>query len=423
MGTKKNIGKFILVILGILTFYSAYSQKNILSGFVVTLDKDTLHGFIDYRNWEKNPEKIYFRDKIDGEKIIYKPLEISSFSVLDEIYVSAIVQREVSPIKTNDLQAGQEVKLVIDTAFLQTVIRGPKSLYYYKDRDGKNQFYIGVDTTYDLLIYKRFLKKQDGVDIIGENNKYIGQLNLYFSDCPSIYSKINATKYNKKSIENLFLFYYNNCTQSEIEFKNAGKKTKVEIGLIAGVSLTSLKFHSDNFDYLVKVDYPQSVNFTGGIYFDVILPRNQGKWSINNELIFCSYNVEGTYKDIENENDYTIYYTNMGYSYIKMNNMVRYKYAINQWFIYLNVGISNGFALLEKNNLIKESKFYTMDRLENGKALEDSRRYEQGLILGLGTKFKRLSLEYRYEIANGMSSYNGLSSPTRRNFFLLGYKF
>ena len=47
-----------VIILFIISFQKTFSQENYLPGYVIKQDADTLYGYLDYRNWEKNPNKI-----------------------------------------------------------------------------------------------------------------------------------------------------------------------------------------------------------------------------------------------------------------------------------------------------------------------------------------------------------------------------
>jgi len=287
---------------------------------------------------------------------------------------------------------------------------------------GKQQFYIKNDSVYELLVEKKYLKRSDGTAGMIENKKFLGQLSVYLQDCPKIQSKLKNTIYSKTSMEHLFLFFYD-CTKSEISFKKETEKTSLQIGILAGLSMTTLKFKSADFAYLVNADYNRSTNFSGGLYFDVVLPRNHGKWSINNELVLASYKVNGRYNDYENENKYVISSTTFSYSYLVVNNMLRYKYPVRNFFIFLNGGISNGFAVSEKNYRKQESKFYDILKVYEDKALNDTRKHEIGYIIGLGTSYKKISFEVRYEKANGMSEYGNLNSSTTRYNVMFGYGF
>ena len=140
---------------GVLLSKSCFSQKNYLPGYVVTLTGDTVHGNIDYRNWDKNPRIISFKPSAGDEIIQYPVTGIKKFLVLDEMYESAIVRAETSPYQFDQLNFDKELKFRTDTIFLQAVIEGEKSLYYYKDKNAKEHFYIKSGQEFELLVYKK----------------------------------------------------------------------------------------------------------------------------------------------------------------------------------------------------------------------------------------------------------------------------
>lgn len=411
--------KIVLSAIGILAFQLAYSQENYISGFVVKNDADTLHGFVDYRNWKNNPDIIRFKSNIDDEPISLNPMDITEFQVEDEIYVSAIVDIEDSPLQTDKLKEDNKLNIKVDTTFLQTLYRGEKSLYYYKSSNSKENFYFKKDNSFNLLEYKKYLTLQDGKRVIAENKKYIGQLALYLNDCKNINSKIERTSYNQKSMLELFQFYYN-CSSSNNSFEKKLEKSHVEIGVLAGVSSTTLSFRSNSFDYISKAKFNPSVNFSTGVFFDIVFPRNQGKWSLNNELLYSTYKSTTSY---DKNSNYPIILSEIGYSYLKINNLLRFKYPIGTLFIFLNGGISNGISINETNQRRAISNINMTNTIVEGSVLYETRKYEQGLILGTGIKYNRFSLELRYEKGNGMSKYQDLKSLTKRYFLLLGYRF
>jgi hypothetical protein len=425
MLSKNFIQKILLSISGILIFQSTFGQKNYQPGYVIQLNGDTLHGFIDYRKWDRNPDDIIFKKELSENIFTYSPKDIRGFSVLDEIYESAIIETEMSSDNPDDLSSDSELSIKIDTTFLQTIVSGVKSLYFYKNTSGKEQFYIRHDSTYELLKYKKYLKQNesDGTSVIAENNKYLGQLTYYLRDCPTIQVKLKDTKYGKRSIENLFLSYYK-CTNSEIKFHKKIEKLPIEFGLLAGLSSTSINFasYSGSFAYLVNSDFKSSENLLAGMFFNIGLPYNQGKWSIYNEFIYTSYKIDGFFQSYISDKNYTTVNTTIGISSLKVNNMLRFKYPIGKAFVYVNAGISNGFAISETNHVKTDEMFNSSLYTEEGRAF-DFRGLEQGYILGLGTKFKKYSLEIRFERGNGMSTLPALKSQVNKYFFILGYRF
>ncbi|MGX5688446.1 hypothetical protein [Arcticibacter tournemirensis] len=420
---KSLILKSFILIIFIITSKVSLSQKNYQPGYLISVNGDTVKGFIDYRNWEKNPDKITFK-KSNTPESSYTPELIKEFGVKNEIYVSAIVNVEVSPFKTENLNYSAETTWRQDTAFLQTLVAGEKSLYYYKDRNGKQQYFIRNGKDVDLLLFKQYLVKNENGVFISANKQYLQQLEEYLSDCPAAISDLSRVSYNTTSLTNLFTRYYN-CKKSGIAYQKKKDKVRIEIGGLAGPSFTAIDFESSipAYAYIDKADFPHSVNPSAGAYFDVILPRNQGKWSINNELFFTSYRSESNYVDYSNDENFTNYSIAISSLSLKINNLLRFKFPVSAAFFYINAGISNGFSISEKNDLKKERRFYTTEEIEYLKALNPSRKHEQGILLGVGSKFSKYSLEARYEHGNGMADSENISSKTSRFYILLGYKF
>jgi hypothetical protein len=421
---KNFIGRSALILSIILIYLASFGQENYLPGYIVQPGGDTSHGFIDYRNWARNPDKIFFKANLSDSKKEYTPSQIKGFSVSGEIYESAIIETETSPIDKQYLQYDPALIFKTDTAFLQAMFRGTKSLYYYLTKDEKEQFYIWQDSSYVFLIYKRYLVEEENYSktYIAENNKYTGQLSLYLNECQTIIQKIENIQYQKNSLENLFL-HYSKCIAEEFAFQRKKDEPRFEIGLLAGLSLTNLKLNGTEYPYLIYAGYDLSANFSTGIFFDYIRVKNRRKWSWCNELFFTRFKVSGEYEQYYNENNITTYYTTIALLYFKWNSMVRYKFPVGKLFLFTNAGISNGLALGGENYMKQDIKFYDNERTEGGVALDSFRRYELGFVAGIGTRFKKFSFETRFEMGNGFSDDENLTVRTNRYYFLLGYIF
>jgi hypothetical protein len=415
--------QWVLLIFGVLIFQASFSQVNYLPGYVITSQGDTVTGFVDYGNWGTNPTRISFKETIEGKPILLKPSDIKEFKVADEMYESGIVKIEVSPTQTAKLDYDPTVNLKVDTTFLQALIKGEKSLYLYKNMNGVTNFYIKRDSAFDLLIYKKYLVEQEGKYAVKENKKYIGQLAYYLGDCESISLKMNGVHYSQKSLTKAFKSYYD-CSPSALTFKREVEKASLEIAVLAGVSRANLHFKGSNsWNYLLDSDYSPSFDFSGGLVFEIVLPRNQGRWSIANEILFSTYTIKGVEEKFIEEEHYSVSSIEFGYSYLKINNLVRYKYPLRRSSLFVNGGISNGFAMRDTNHWRQDVYFYGMESSVEDLAIKKARKYEQGIIVGTGIKYNKLSFEVRHEWGNGMSSYSNLTSTTKRTYFLLGYRF
>ena len=410
-----------VVALWVTAFSSVLAQENFLPGQVITKAGDTLSGFIDYHNWGRNPTEISFRSSKNDTANSYTPFDLQEFSVKDEHYVSAMVEREKSPKRTSALTNEVFLRMDVTNAFLQTLVRGSKSLYYLSDVQGIDQFYTKQDSSYHLLIYKRYLKKQKHRRIIGENRTFVRQLKNYLDDCPTVNDKLKNIEYSKYDLEKLFLHYYE-CISSEAAFQRPSERVTYEIGLLAGVSLTSLKFRGGRTPVITRPNYSRSTNFAGGLFLNFVIPRSRKKWIITNEIAYSSYQALGDYSRTIDINQTQNVSVEFSYSYIKMNNMLRYRYP-SEPAVYANIGFSNGWAFQETNNVKVETINNGMLSVRERKALEFSRLYEYGFLGGLGVQHNKISLETRYERGSGMSLNSIIAARTNRWYLLLGYRF
>ena len=408
-----------------------FAQKNFVPGQIVALSGDTLQGTIDYRNWKKNPRTIVFSEK-EGDLQTLSPLDIQAFLVADEIYIGTVAEREISSTKVDQLSDNSTPELVQDTIFLQTLISGPKSLYYYRDQQNKDHFYLYREGRFELLIYKKYIKAADMNRSVAINPKYIGQLTTYLQDCPSVVTDMDLLAYEQASLAKLFVSYYE-CSPTTFDFFRPKDKLKIRLSLMAGASHTSVNFKGDFPVYLLETDFSTSTNFSAGVSIDLYAPRDYQKWSISNEFLYSTYQIEGEYRfgDINAE-----YYqlTNMalGYSYAKINQLLRYRYPLSgisgKLFVSAHAGISNGFVVNKEINSLKSTSVFGTTATEFPESTifdkEAVRRYEQGLIGGLGITYNnRLSLEYRLERGNGTSVYRYATNYTTRHFVFVKYHF
>jgi hypothetical protein len=292
-----------------------------------------------------------------------------------------------------------------------------------------------MDTTYDFLVQRKsfVMDTLRGSDIkylkileVYERDKYFDQLLPYFQGCSPVESKIRKTRYSQSSLTKLFLSYYSNCSQSKVAFQKQEEKASGEFGVLTGVSISTIRFgNAIGVDYLSNTVFPHSTNFSAGLFYNFILRETQKRWSICNDLIYTSYMLNGVYNNYQDVYNSTTSQTKIGYSYLILNDMLRYNCPIGEgdWSMFFNVGISNGFGFNETNYENEQTMVWSIKNSINGKALNDTRKYEPGFIAGLGVKNKKFSFDARFEIGSGITQdILSEKSLTSRFFFLLGYR-
>jgi len=132
------------------------------------------------------------------------------------------------------------------------------------------------------------------------------------------------------------------------------------------------------------------------------MPRNQGKLSLDNELLFSMYKTNGQYEFLDYNDTYKKLTTEFGYSYLKINNLLRYRFLFGNISKFINGGISNGIRLSERKYVKKEfTTTYSGTSVYEGSPLVQTKYYEQGFLVGAGIKSKKLSFEARLEKGDG----------------------
>lgn len=409
-------------LIFVLMPHLASGQKNLQPGYVITLSGDTSRGMIDFRNWIQNPAEVKFIEQGTDNIVTYKPGTIRKFEVSNEAYVSSVIHYDKSSVDVEQLGYSDQLEITTDTVFLQVLIGGKKNLYYYRGKGGSEQFFIDSANGTSWLIHKSFMKDIAGATTVMQtNDSYLQQLQDYLQDCPMIKEKTGGMNYKTSDMEKLFRDYYT-CSNSSPSFEMKKEKMRFECGVIAGAGITTMQFSATQFDYLSKVDYKSSTGIAGGIFGNIFFKRKLKRLSFCSEFFYNAYKTSGEYKTHDFIDGDVIYYTDFSFSYIKLNNLLRYTIPVNKLSFYVNAGISNGLLLTQKNHLIREVQPPFPSKHERD-AILGIRNHEQSYMAGIGARFSRLLFEARYESGNGMSEVAGIGVTVKRLYFLAGFRF
>jgi len=412
----------------VLAFFGVSGQRNFKPAYVVNNSGDTVKGSIDYRHWDKNPERISFKGS-NGNTEEYLPLTIKGFFVEGNHYESAIVDVEQSPTQLRDLDHSHALILKKDTVFLQKLIDGPKSLYGFVIKAAREQFYIRENNKLELLGFKKYMKDLDpsatsfSKEFQGTNSIYLNQLSLYCKDCPDAMKFLEPVKYKRKDLITFFNKYYK-CKGKGMDYAYEVDKIRVQTGAIVGYTLTSFNIESDQPKY-AQLQFSNSSSISGGFTFDLMLAKKFRKFSIYNELFFSYYKLNDTINYYLNENEYTNTVYSLEYSYLNINTMLRYRFLIGRdKALFINGGLANGFVISETNQFVQYRQFYGTERTKEGVILEDTRQREFSYLIGLGLSVRKFSFETRLQTGgHGISLYPEVGTEVNRLHFLFGYRF
>jgi hypothetical protein len=410
-----------------LMINTGQSQSNFQPGYLINLAGDTVNGLIDNRYWEIHPVQISFRLDDSEEIERFVPVQVRGFGVGDFIFRSHQITYDDSPYKVNELSQSPQANMIEVHAFVQVLFDGNKSLYYHKDVKGKEVFFVGGEEGLEWLHYRRFMNvNRPGARNTGffiENvERYKGQLLAYLEDCPAVRSNIEKAKYDKPGLSKVFKYYYSNCEGiAQYTFTDDGMRTRIHIGVFAGISISKINFEGTVLPWFVNTDYPASLNPTVGAGLELQFPRDNYSHSFVVDLHYSTMKFEGTYQSYSFGDFETYQHSSINLAYNNIRGLYQYNINLDKMTVYANAGLSVGLMMFAENHVVTEKFEYGVSASkEKGRAFR-LRTLDPGIVAGLGLRYNRLSVRSTFEISKGPSLINGMSSITKKYYFTLGY--
>ena len=103
-----------------------FAQSNYKNGYIITLQGDTLKGFIDYQEWIKNPIAINFKSALQEKTVQeFTPATIKYFAIGNmEAYERYEGKIRLNRIEINKLATGVDTSTAKRTVFLRVLAQG-----------------------------------------------------------------------------------------------------------------------------------------------------------------------------------------------------------------------------------------------------------------------------------------------------------
>lgn len=409
-----------LFLCCMLMTYAVVAQRNYVPGVIVTLQNDSLKGFIDFRNWYQSPTEIVFKESLsNATEQRFKPADINGFKVAEpEVeYVSRKLRIDITKQDINSLNETTERTVQDTPVFLMKIVTGRYNLYEYIDLFSRAHYiYDALDVPATELEYvQRYITRSSGGGIYTDE-RYKDQLAVLFADNTTLAAKARRVSYWEANLKKLFLAYNNykepgNGNEKQVTVK---KKARIPVtyGIMGGMAFNSYPFKGSAFIGLAE--YENSQGPIGGVWSEIPLGRTGRNISFEAELLYKKLETNGVLHGA-----YSGGVLKFGFSYLQVNTLFRYTYPTKTAVRpYINAGIGNGFVVKTSDNGLLRSP----DRKWE-KAIDKPRTYEQTLIGGIGVKIYKVNAEIRYTSGNGFSPYAGGRSTIRSFQVLAAYAF
>ncbi|WP_194775357.1 outer membrane beta-barrel protein [Pararhodonellum marinum] len=212
-------------------FQASFAQSDFRSSYLLTLEQDTVYGFIDYRESKKNMLHCRFKASADADVVTFTPTEINGFGFFgDRVFES----------KTIVSQDGEE-----KTYFFEVLVSGELSLY----KADQDFFVESPQASLTRLTAPRTMVQQGGKQYVQDNNQHIRVMNALTADCPSMKTKVASMGSGEKSFTQI-VENYNECKGVEyVTYKGDKEWLSVKIAPMIGVGVSQANFVAGDPDY------------------------------------------------------------------------------------------------------------------------------------------------------------------------------
>lgn len=437
----------ILILLSFLFITrKSFAQSNYKTGWVVTQSGDTLKGQIDDKEWLRNPTTIRFRPDESSQSQVFTPMNAKSFYVSGDLYESATVSIDQTPLRTtmrNETLSGS----IKATVFLSVLVRGPYSLYYYKDN--RAHYYLsGGPGIFELISHEYVIQGNEGYYVItSQKNQYKQQLAQISKDCQGVdpsdvhYSSGSLSKF-VRACDGI------QSPQKSVYVRRASHPT-YSSRLYVGLLHPTLKIKFGN----EWINFNSTSNITFGYTGELTMPRWQGRRAIFAGIQYYSFNVSSTgsyYKEgfVYNcdsstgslncsitRNEETLKNMDVNLKYLKMILGYRYTFLPGTLGPFVEGGLSVAYQLYESAYGDHMKTVYAFSGTANPNPNQYSlvtktdKREEIispgkvliGALAGVGMDYKGFELILRDELSSMTFSQGG--TPINNLYLMAGYSF
>ncbi|RYU89544.1 hypothetical protein EWM62_14600 [Mucilaginibacter terrigena] len=167
---------YTLLFFYLLFSFAAKAQSNFKPGYVVNTKQDTVIGFIDYREWVRNPTQVTFRKDMNqpDQKITLE--NSTAFGVNGiEYYYKATIQASTSSLNPSVVSNGIDTSVTTNTVFLKTLVKGKVLSLYSYNNEYKAHYYIINEITNKIIALNKYVYLNEAKVYVNVNS-YINQL-------------------------------------------------------------------------------------------------------------------------------------------------------------------------------------------------------------------------------------------------------
>lgn len=404
-------------VFGFLLPAQVQAQTNFRSGYVLPLSGDTLRGEIDFRDGRLNAQRCRFRSNVQAEVVEYQPAQVRGYGSTagSRDYLSFSV-----PTSNN---------ATAQPHFLEVLVEGPASLYYMRDAEQREEFYLGLANQPLAILKHGFAQVVNGTErtTVIETG-YRNTLAAALANCVVVERKLRTLPFQESALIKVVSTYNQECAgYKPVRAQSTAAKSHLVLGVVAGVAQQKLSYNGYPFqngfvarDTYTGVVAGPTLRFTSG--------RLGQRVSIVVSALYSPEKFEVSQELNSNPSQNHPFHYNFGVTYLRVPLMVRYTVGNGKVKPFGEAGFAIGYAFKVK---------YTADQYDFGKSVYvpaqgpfsgsngSFRDVETGFAggVGVGTSVggRVLSVQVRAERANGFSRSLDIGTSISRLYGLLSF--
>ena len=196
------------------------AQSNYQSGYLVTSNKDTLKGFIDYKERRINPSSFSFKTSLNDQAKTYSLKNCSAYGINGMDYFERYtVKISMNDVSISNLPIGLDSAARTDTVFLKVLQKGKnvtlfsyvdglKERFYIMDKDNEvpeeliKHLFLNPENTSSVVTVSKYLRqllaiRRKYTTVTAEEEEKIGKVDYMKRDLMKVVSVINEQHQEK----------------------------------------------------------------------------------------------------------------------------------------------------------------------------------------------------------------------------------
>lgn len=395
-----------LFFLAFITVSSCFGQRNLQAAYIVNNSNDTIQGFIDYREWIRNPSSISFTGSTEEFLQKLTVADVKGFCIIGkEQYRSLVVTISMNNEVIYEMTQ-KDTTSITTKVFLKILNEGRYiSLYSYKD-ELKSRLYILSNNDQAPIELKNTEYMLNG-QIASDEEYRMVLLSLakkYAAANTILPGKIVSAGYYKDESENIINLINGPDKKPDQPGLKNEKPSSFRFWVGTGINKAQIKIDGEN-RYSDKTNNgPLSPLFAAG--FDILFNPYVGKTYLKTAIEYStattdaytfnqySFSRENYYLKLKQKN-ITVYQT-VNYNLYNESNL--------KFFIGAGVGLNFSSYPINEETSIREATTDTTVII-NSKYISFIKKFWINGIIKTGVSIKNIEVALSYTTGSNVSNY------------------